>query len=162
MTVQQDTVAAITARIAQLDTLISTQLNAIMHDEAFQTLEAAWRGLHDLVMQTKTSTRLKLRLLPAAEGAAHRPGESHRVRSSTLFKKLYEEEYGTYGGNPYGLLLGDYAFSRHPQDMALLEKLSTWRRRHAPFVPRRMPPVRSRQLYRTRRAARPGQNFRER
>ena len=66
MTVRQDTVAAITARIAQLDTLISTQLNAIMHDEAFQTLEAAWRGLHDLVMQTKTSTRLKLRLLPAA------------------------------------------------------------------------------------------------
>ena len=67
MTVQQDTVAAITARIAQLDTLISTQLNAIMHDEAFQTLEAAWRGLHDLVMQTKTSTRLKLRLLPATK-----------------------------------------------------------------------------------------------
>ncbi|MGH7463480.1 MAG: type VI secretion system contractile sheath large subunit, partial [Longimicrobiales bacterium] len=136
MTVRQDTVAAINARIAQIDGLISTQLNAIMHDEAFQTLEAAWRGLHGLVMQTETSTRLKLRLLPATKKELLADLEkATEFDQSTLFKKLYEEEYGTFGGHPYGLLLGDYEFSRHPQDMALLEKLSNVAAAaHAPFI----------------------------
>jgi type VI secretion system protein ImpC len=115
MTVRQDTVAAINARIAEIDALISSQLNAIMHDEAFQTLEASWRGLHALVMQTETSTRLKLRLLPATKKELLADLEKAiEFDQSTLFKKLYEEEYGTFGGHPYGLLLGDYEFSRHP------------------------------------------------
>jgi type VI secretion system protein ImpC len=136
MTVRQDTVAAINARIAEIDALISSQLNAIMHDEAFQTLEASWRGLHALVMQTETSTRLKLRLLPATKKELLADLEKAiEFDQSTLFKKLYEEEYGTFGGHPYGLLLGDYEFSRHPQDMALLEKLSNVAAAaHAPFI----------------------------
>ena len=136
MTVSPDTVAMIEARIAQIDELISNQLNDIMHAEEFQKLEASWRGLNYLVMNTETGTMLKLRLLPASQqellGDLEKAAEFDQ---STLFKKLYEDEYGTFGGHPYGLLLGDYEFGRHPQDMALLEKISNVAAAaHAPFI----------------------------
>ena len=129
-------VAMINERISEIDTLLSDQLNAIMHDSAFQKLEASWRGLHDMVFGTETSTRLKLRLLNVTKKELLKDLESavdHDM--SVLFKKVYEEEYGTFGGHPYSLLIGDYQFGRHPQDLALLERISkVAAAAHAPFI----------------------------
>jgi len=136
MTVSKDTVSSIEARVAQIDELLSQQLNQILHHEEFQRLEASWRGLHHLVMNTETSTRLKLRLLNVTKKELLTDLEkATEFDQSALFKKIYEEEYGTFGGHPYGLLVGDYEFGRHPQDLALLEKLSgVAAAAHAPFI----------------------------
>ncbi|MFL6233726.1 MAG: type VI secretion system contractile sheath large subunit [Thermoanaerobaculia bacterium] len=136
MTVSKDTVSSIEARVAQIDQLLSEQLNEILHDESFQQLEASWRGLHFLVMNSETSTRLKLRLLNVTKKELLNDLEkATEFDQSTLFKKVYEDEYGTFGGSPYGLLVGDYEFGRHPQDMALVEKLSgVAAAAHAPFI----------------------------
>jgi type VI secretion system protein ImpC len=136
MTVSNDTVASIEARIAQIDELLSDQLNEILHADEFQSLEASWRGLHFLVMNTETSTRLKLRLLNVTKKELLNDLEkATEFDQSALFKKVYEEEYGTFGGYPYSLLVGDFEFGRHPQDMALLEKLSgVAAAAHAPFI----------------------------
>jgi type VI secretion system protein ImpC len=129
-------VAMINERVAEIDKLLTDQLNAIMHDEAFQALEASWTGLHDMVYGTETSTRLKLRLLNVTKKELLKDLETavdHDM--SVLFKKVYEEEYGTFGGYPYSLLIGDYTFGRHPQDIALLERMSkVAAAAHAPFI----------------------------
>ena len=129
-------VAMINERVAEIDKLLTDQLNAIMHDEAFQALEASWTGLHDMVYGTETSTRLKLRLLNVTKKELLKDLETavdHDM--SVLFKKVYEEEYGTFGGYPYSLLIGEYTFGRHPQDIALLERMSkVAAAAHAPFI----------------------------
>jgi type VI secretion system protein ImpC len=129
-------VATINERVAEIDQLISDQLNAIMHEPAFQALESAWTGLHDMVYGTETGTGLKLRLLNVTKGELLKDLESavdHDM--SVLFKKIYEEEYGTFGGHPYTVLIGDYTFGRHPQDVALLERISkVAAAAHAPFI----------------------------
>jgi len=136
MTVSKDTVAAINTRIAQIDELLSKQLNEVMHHADFQKLESTWRGMSYFVFNTETSTMLKLRVLNATKAEILTDLEKAvEFDQSTLFKKIYEEEYGTFGGNPYGLLVGDYEFGRHPQDMAMLEKLSNVAAAaHAPFL----------------------------
>lgn len=135
-TISKDTVAFINQRIQQLDELINNQLNAIMHTSEFQNLEGSWRGLHYLVMNTETSTRLKLRLLNASKKDVLDDLEKAvEFDQSQLFKKVYEEEYGTFGGHPYSCLIGDYEFSRHPQDLLFLEKISgVAAAAHAPFI----------------------------
>jgi type VI secretion system protein ImpC len=129
-------VAMINERVAEIDRIITDQLNAIMHDEDFQRLEASWRGLHDLVSGTETSSRLKLRLLNVSKKELLKDLESavdHDM--SVLFKHVYEEEYGTFGGSPYSLLIGDFYFGRHPQDIALLQRISkVAAAAHAPFI----------------------------
>jgi len=136
MTVSADTAAMINDRIAQIDQLLTDQLNEVMHNQAFQDLEASWRGLNYLVMNTETGVMLKLRLLNITQKELLTDLEKAvEFDQSQLFKKLYEEEYGTFGGSPYTLLIGDYQFGRHPQDMALLEKLSNVAAAaHAPFI----------------------------
>ncbi|MDD2390577.1 MAG: type VI secretion system contractile sheath large subunit [Desulfobacterales bacterium] len=136
ITVSADTVAMINDRIAQIDRILTDQLNEIMHTKKVQKLEASWKGLHFLVMNTETSTTLKLRLLNLTQKELLNDLEKAvEFDQSQLFKKLYEEEYGTFGGHPYGLLVGDYEFGRHPQDMALLEKISNVAAAaHAPFI----------------------------
>jgi len=136
MTVSTDTAAMINSRIAEIDELISKQLDEIMHAPDFQKMEGTWRGMHYLVMNTETSTRLKLRVLNVTKkellGDLEKAVEFDQ---SVLFKQIYEEEYGTFGGNPYSCLVGDYEFGRHPQDIALLEKLSgVAAAAHAPFI----------------------------
>jgi len=132
----QGVVDMINQRIAQIDELMSKQMNAIMHAPEFQALESSWRGLHDMVMNTETSTRLKLRLLNVTKKELLRDLEKavdHDM--SSLFKKVYEEEYGTFGGHPYSCLIGDYYFGRHPQDITLLDKIShVAAAAHAPFI----------------------------
>lgn len=136
MTVSRDTMAMIQAQIARIDELLSKQLNEILHHPEYQKLEASWRGLHYLVSNTETSTRLKLRLLPASKAEVFKDlDQAIEFDQSQLFKKIYEEEYGTFGGFPFSLIVGDYEFGRHPQDMALLEKLSgVAAAAHAPFI----------------------------
>lgn len=134
--VKKDLETAISARIAALDELISAQLNEVMHAPEFQKLEGSWRGLHYLVHQSETSTMLKIRVLNVSKDDLRRDLErAPEFDQSALFKKVYEEEYGTFGGAPYAALIGDYEFGRHPQDMALLEKVSQVAAgAHAPFI----------------------------
>jgi len=136
MQVGADTVASIKTRIAQIDALIGAQLNAILHHPDVQSLEAAWRGLHYLVSNTETGASMKIRLLNVKKQELATDLErATEFDQSTLFKKIYEEEYGTYGGNPYSLLIGDYEWGRSQQDIATLEKISNVAAAaHAPFV----------------------------
>jgi len=123
--ISDDTVAMVNAKIAELDALISDQLNEVLHHEDFQDLEATWRGMNFLVMNTETGTQLKLRVMNVSKKDLLTDLEKAvEFDQSALFKMVYEEEYGTFGGHPYSCLVGDYRFGRHPQDMALLEKLS--------------------------------------
>jgi len=135
-TVRGDVVAAISDRIAEIDDLISLQLNDILHHPDLQKLEASWRGLAYLVFNTETGSMLKLRLMNITKGELLKDLEKAvEFDQSALFKKVYEEEYGTFGGYPYSVLIGDYEFGRHPQDMALLEKISNVAAAaHAPFI----------------------------
>lgn len=134
--VSKDLEATINARIADIDKVLSAQLNAIMHAPEFQKLEGAWRGLHYLVMQSETSTMLKIRVLNISKDELRKDLEKAvEFDQSALFKKVYEEEYGTFGGAPYGAMIGDFEFGRHPQDLALLEKVSNVAAAaHAPFL----------------------------
>ena len=136
MVLSNDTVAMLNNRIAQIDELISDQLNEVLHAQPFQQLEASWRGLHYLVMNTETSPQLRLRLLNVSKQDLLMDLEkATEFDQSALFKKVYEEEYGTFGGYPYGMLIGDYEFGRQAQDMALLEKLSNVSAAaHAPLI----------------------------
>ena len=134
--VKRDLAASLDARVAELDELISNQLNAILHHPDFQRLEASWRGLRYLVGQSDTNPMLKIRLLNASKQDLTKDFRtSSDYDQSALFKKIYEEEYGTFGGAPYAALIGDYEFSRHPEDLRLLEELSHVAAcAHAPFI----------------------------
>ena len=136
LTMSKNMDVAINSRIAEIDRLLTEQMNAIMHHEDFQKLEGSWRGLHHLVMNSLTSTQLKIRVLSVSKKDLLKDFErALEFDQSALFKKVYEEEYGTFGGAPYGALIGDYEFGNHPQDMALLEKLSgVAATAHAPFL----------------------------
>ena len=134
--VSKDIEATINARIADIDELLSRQLNEIMHAPEFQRLEASWRGLHYLVHQSETSTMLKIRVFNVSKNDLLKDLErASEFDQSALFKKVYEEEYGMFGGAPFGALIGDYEFGRHPQDMALLDQIShVAAAAHAPFI----------------------------
>ncbi len=136
MSVSKDTEAMINARIAQIDKLISDQLNEVMHAKEFQKLEASWRGLHYLVHQSETGERLKIRVMNVSKKDLLKDFErASEFDQSALFKKIYEEEFGMFGGSAYGALIGDYEFSNHPQDLALLEELShVAAAAHAPLI----------------------------
>lgn len=135
-TISNDAAAFLNQRIQQIDELISAQLNEFMHHPAFQKLEGSWRGLNYLVKNTNTTAHLKLRLLNISKAELLRDLEKAvEFDQSQLFKKVYEEEYGTFGGHPYSCLIGDYEFTRHPQDLELLEKISNVAAAaHAPFI----------------------------
>lgn len=122
--------------IAEIDRKLSSQLNEVMHCPEFQRLEATWRGLHYLVHQTETGELLKIRVLNVTRQELQKDFEkAAEFDQSTLFKKIYEEEYGQLGGSPYGLLVGDFEFGRHAEDVALLKQISqVAAAAHAPFV----------------------------
>jgi type VI secretion system protein ImpC len=134
--ISKDLEATIAARIADIDQLLTRQLNEVMHAPEFQKLEGSWRGLHYLVQESETSTMLKLKVINATKDELRRDLErAAEFDQSALFKKVYEEEYGTFGGAPFGALIGDYEFTRHSQDIALLEKISNVAAAaHAPFI----------------------------
>jgi len=136
LTVSKNMDVAINSRIAEIDRLLSSQLNEIMHHEDFQKLEGSWRGLQYLVKNSLTGTMLKIRVMNITKKELLKDFErALEFDQSTLFKKIYEEEYGTFGGAPFGALIGDYEFGNHPQDMALLDKIAgVAAAAHAPFL----------------------------
>jgi type VI secretion system protein ImpC len=136
MTVSKDAEAMINARIAQIDHLISIQLNEILHHEQFQKLEASWRGLKYLLDQSETGSNLKIKVLNASKKELLRDLQrAPEFDQSALFKKIYEEEFGIFGGSPFAGIVGDYEFGRGPEDIELLEKISNVAAAaHAPFL----------------------------
>jgi type VI secretion system protein ImpC len=123
-------------QIEKIDGQLSAFLSAILHDEDFQKLEASWRGLRYLVFNTDTSTKLKLRVLSVKRDTLQDDlTQAIDKDQSALFKKVYEEEYGTYGGNPFSLLIGDFYFGREPKDFELLNNIaSVAAAAHTPFI----------------------------
>jgi len=136
MTVSKDAEAMINARIAQIDHLISLQLNEILHHEQFQKLEGSWRGLKYLMDQSETSANLKIKVLNVSKKELLRDLQrAPEFDQSALFKKIYEEEFGIFGGAPFAGIVGDYEFGRGPEDIELLEKISNVAAAaHAPFL----------------------------
>ncbi len=134
--VSKDVETNIKTWIGEIDKKLTAQLNEVMHDPAVQKLESTWRGLHYLVMQSETSTTLKIRVLNLKKQELFKDLEKAvEFDQSSLFKKIYEEEYGQLGGQPYGMLVGDYEFGRNAEDINLLKMISgVAAASHAPFV----------------------------
>lgn len=136
ITVSPDTESMLNSRIAEIDRLISRQLKEVMHDESFQRLEGTWRGLKYLLSETETSTMLKLKILNVNKKELLKDlQKAPEFDQSALFKKVYEEEFGVFGGHPFGALLGNYEFGKSGQDIELLSKIAeVAAASHAPFV----------------------------
>jgi type VI secretion system protein ImpC len=136
VTVSKDTEAMINARVAQIDHLVSIQLNEILHNPQFQKLEGSWRGLKYLIGQSETGVMLKIRVMNVSKKELLRDLQrAPEFDQSALFKKIYEEEFGVFGGDPFAAMIGDYEFSKHPEDLELLEKVSNVAAAaHAPFL----------------------------
>jgi len=143
--VSGDAIRSIEAMIAAIDKKLTEQVNLIIHHEDFQKLESAWRGLHYLVNNTETDEQLKIRVMNISKqdlGKTLKRFKGAAWDQSPLFKKLYEEEYGQFGGEPYGCLVGDYHFDHTPPDVELLgEMAKVAAAAHAPFVTGAAPSV---------------------
>lgn len=143
--IASDTVASIEAMIAAIDKKLSEQINLILHHEDFQKLESAWRGLHYMVSNTETDETLKIRVMPISKQELGKTLKRYKGTAwdqSPLFKKLYEEEYGQFGGEPFGALVGDYHFDHSPPDVELLgEMAKIAAAAHAPFITGAAPSV---------------------
>jgi type VI secretion system protein ImpC len=128
--------ATLDARIAELDEVISGQLSAIMHAPEFQKLESSWRGLEYLCKQTSTSTTLKIKVFNSNKKDLVKDFKSAiDFDQSVLFKKVYEEEFGTFGGAPFGSLIGDFEIGRQPEDMYFIDQMAhVAAASHAPFI----------------------------
>jgi type VI secretion system protein ImpC len=124
------------ARVAELDRLISEQLSEVMHHAEFQRLESSWTGLHYLCKHTSTGAGMKIQVLHATKKELVKDFKTAiDFDQSALFKKVYEEEFGTFGGAPYGALIGDFELTRQPEDMYLVEQMShVAAAAHAPFI----------------------------
>src|SRR3954447_22071288 len=124
-TISKDVEASIKSWIGAIDKQLSSQLNEVMHDPAFQKLEGTWRGLHYLVHQSETGENLKIRVLNVNKRELLKDLErAAEFDQSALFKRIYEEEYGQLGAKPYGMLVGHYSFGRGADDLNLLRMLS--------------------------------------
>jgi len=128
--------ATLDARIAEIDQLISDQLSAVMHAPEFQKMEATWRGLEYLCKQTSTGLNLKIKVFNTPKKDLVKDFKSAiDFDQSVLFKKVYEEEFGTFGGAPFGALIGDYEIGRQPEDMYFIDQMShVAAAAHAPFI----------------------------
>jgi type VI secretion system protein ImpC len=137
-TVSNDAVESIQAIIAELDRKLSEQINLILHHEEFQKLEGAWRGLHYLVNNTETDSMLKVRVLNISKKDLHKTLKRFKGTAwdqSPIFKKMYEEEYGQLGGEPFGCLVADYHFDQSAVDVETLGELAkTAAAAHAPII----------------------------
>jgi type VI secretion system protein ImpC len=111
--------------IAAIDQKLSQQLTEILHHQDFQKLEGTWRGLHHLVKNTETSATLKIRVLNQTKKELHKDlTKAVEFDQSQVFKKIYENEFGTPGGEPYGVLIGDYEFGNGTEDLEVLQGMS--------------------------------------
>ncbi|MFG6489768.1 type VI secretion system contractile sheath large subunit [Roseateles sp. BYS78W] len=133
-----DTVKSIESMIAAIDRKLSEQINQILHHADFQKLEGAWRGLHHLVNNTETDEQLKIRVMNISKAELGKTLKRYKGTNwdqSPLFKKIYEEEYGQFGGEPFGCLVGDYHFDQSAPDVELLGEMSkVAAAAHSPFI----------------------------
>ena len=136
--VSDEAIKTIESIIAEIDAQLSKQVNEILHHSDFQQLESTWRGLHYLVTNSETDENLKIRVLNIPKKELGKTVKKYRGGAwdkSPLFKKIYEEEFGTPGGEPYGCLIGDYSFSHAPQDIEILKGVAQIASAaHAPFI----------------------------
>ena len=136
--ISEDAVASIEAMIAQIDQKLTSQVNQIMHNEEFQQLESAWRGLAYMVNNTETDESLKIKVMSISKTELHKTLKKFKGTAwdqSPLFKQMYEQEYGQFGGEPFGCLTGDYYFDNSPQDVETLRGMSQiCAAMHAPFI----------------------------
>jgi type VI secretion system protein ImpC len=143
--VSTDAVKTISAIIAEIDRKLSEQINLVIHHADFKTLEGTWRGLHHLVNNTETDEMLKIRVLNISKldlKKTLKKFEGTAWDQSPLFKKLYEEEFGSPGGQPYGALIGDYFFDHSPEDVKMLGNMAQIASAmHAPFIAGAAPTV---------------------
>jgi type VI secretion system protein ImpC len=125
--ISSDVMGSIEAMIAAIDKKLSEQVNAVLHHADFQKLESAWRGLHYLVNNTETDEMLKIRVMNISKAELGKTLKSYKGTKwdqSPLFKKIYEEEFGQFGGSPYGCLIGDYYFDQSPPDVEMLGEMA--------------------------------------
>ncbi|MFT3721569.1 type VI secretion system contractile sheath large subunit [Pseudorhodoferax sp.] len=134
--VSDNLAATLDARVAEIDRLISEQLSEVMHHPDFQKLESSWRGLHYLCKHTSTGTMQKIQIFNCTKKELVRDFQTAiDFDQSSLFKKVYEDEFGTFGGAPFGVLIGDFEFTRQAEDMYFLEQMShVAAAAHAPFI----------------------------
>jgi len=140
-----DVIESINSMIAAIDKKMSEQINAIIHQKDFQQLESAWRGLHYLVNNTETDEMLKIRFMNISKADLGKTLKRYKGTAwdqSPLFKKIYEAEYGQFGGEPFGCLVGDYHFDQTPPDVELLGEMSkVAAAAHTPFIAGASPTV---------------------
>ncbi|MES9899884.1 MAG: type VI secretion system contractile sheath large subunit [Sedimenticola sp.] len=138
VTVSADVTVTIREMISEIDKRLTEQVNLVLHNEEFQKLEGAWRGLHYLVNNTETDEMLKIRVMNITKKEVHKTLKKYKGTAwdqSPIFKKLYEEEYGQFGGEPYGCLVGDYHFDQSPQDVEMLGEIAkVSAATHSPFI----------------------------
>ncbi|HWV99909.1 MAG TPA: type VI secretion system contractile sheath large subunit [Candidatus Acidoferrum sp.] len=143
--VSDDAIKSIEAIIAELDRKLSEQISKIIHHEDFKSLEGTWRGLHHLVSNTETDETLKIRVINVSKkevAATIKKFKGTSWDQSPLFKKVYEDEFGTPGGQPYGTLIGDYYFDQSPPDVEILAGMAQISAAaHAPFISASSPKV---------------------
>src|SRR6266498_4454474 len=136
--ISDDAVKTIQSIIAEIDKKLSEQINLIMHQEDFKSLEGSWRGLHHLVSNTETDEKLKIKVFNVSKkdlGKTIKKFKGTAWDQSPLFKKMYEDEFGTPGGEPYGCLVGDYFFDHTPPDVEILSGMAQIASAaHAPFL----------------------------
>jgi type VI secretion system protein ImpC len=136
--VTDDAIKTIESIIAEIDQKLTTQVNEIIHNDAFQKLEGAWRGLHYMVNNTETDEMLKIRVMNISKKDLAKTLKKFKGTAwdqSPIFKKVYEEEYGQFGGEPYGCLVGDYHFDHSPPDVELLGEIAkVSAATHSPFI----------------------------
>ncbi|MDX7985950.1 type VI secretion system contractile sheath large subunit [Xenorhabdus sp. 12] len=145
VTISEDTYRTIQSLIAEIDNKMSQQINQILHNDEFQTLEGSWRGLHHLVNNTETDEMLKIRVMCLSKKELSNTLKRFKGVSwdqSPIFKKLYEAEYGQFGGEPFGCLIGDYYFDHTAPDVELLREMAQiGAAAHCPFITGAAPSV---------------------
>ncbi|PIF76415.1 type VI secretion system protein ImpC [Variovorax sp. 54] len=134
----KDVTRSIQAMIAAIDAKLTDQVNKIIHHPDYQKLESAWRGLHYMVNNTETDENLKIRVMDISKVELAKNLKKFKGAAwdqSPMFKKIYEEEYGQFGGEPFGALVGDYHFDQSPPDVEMLgEMAKIAASAHAPFI----------------------------
>lgn len=136
--ISSDAVASIESIVAEIDKRLTEQINLILHHDDFQKLEGSWRGLRYLVNNTESEEMLKIRVMNISKKDVHKTLRKFKGTAwdqSPIFKKVYEHEYGQFGGEPYGCLIGDYYFDHSPPDVQLLGELAkVSAAAHTPFI----------------------------
>jgi type VI secretion system protein ImpC len=134
----EDVYSTVDAMRSAIDRKLSEQVNQIIHNEDFQRLESAWRGLNYLVMNTSTGKDMKIRVMNISKEECRKMFRQYRDAAwdqSPLFKKIYESEFGQLGGQPYGAFVCDYEFDHTGPNLEVLKGLSRiGAAAHAPII----------------------------